>query len=122
MIRKDFLTASFVQVLLIIGLAFFSSVRASSGTVVLFDLDLRQGMYPFNSPFRGWSFEPALSASLTKIPNDLIKEHPVPFEVSDDGVVSSPLQDVFVTIVKDDSGWNISSASFFKTGVFCATS
>lgn len=114
MIRKDFLTASFIQVLLIIGLAFFSSVRASSGTVVLFDLDLRQGMYPFNSPFRGWSFEPALSASLTKIPNDLIKEHPVPFEVSDNGVVSSPLQDVFVTIVKDDSGWNISSASFFK--------
>ena len=114
MIRKDFLTASFVQVLLIIGLAFFSSVRASSGTVVLFDLGPRQDMYPSNSPFRGWSFEPALSSSLTKIPNDLIKEHPVPFEISDDGVVSTPLQDVFVTIEKGDSGWNISSASFLR--------
>ena len=114
MIKRNFLTASFVQVLLIVGLAFFSNVRASSGTVVVFDLNPIQLAYPSNSPFQGWSFEPTLSISLTKIPNDLIKEHPVPFEVSDDGAISSPLQNVFVTITKDDSGWNISSASFFK--------
>jgi len=114
MIRRNFLIASLVQVLLITGLAFFSSIRASSGTVVVFSIDPMQSGYPFNTVFRGWTFEPSLDSAMTKIPNDLIKEDLVPFESLEDGLAAAGLQNIFVTITKDGSSWSVSSASFLK--------
>tara|TARA_Y100000994_G_scaffold249586_1_gene262292 strand:+ start:1037 stop:1672 length:636 start_codon:yes stop_codon:yes gene_type:complete len=114
MIRRNFLIASLVQVLLITGLAFFSSIRANSGTVVLFNIDPMQSGYPFNTVFRGWIFEPSLDSAMTKISNDLIKEDLAPFEYLEDDLAAVGLQNIFVTITEDDSVWSVSSASFSK--------